>query len=147
MFAHLYKLRSSCTMSVKMFVSKALGESIIRFDLTIYGSASPCELNTINSILNGIATHLVYGTQHHGKTSDHTADHIQMLDVRRQFIFDVILKTLFSDQFNTANVKPRCLRHTSRRYRELTPTSGKELAPLSPLSTVLKCIGHFRILE
>lgn len=111
---YLYSLRSCCDVSVRKMVYKCLGESIIKYGLTVYGFASPYKLNVINRILNKIAVNLAYGTRYHDYDLQSIMYSFDMLSVHQQCIFDVIMKNYFDDSFKVVNIKVKPLRYTER---------------------------------
>lgn len=112
--AHLYALKSLCDANVRKMVYKSLGESIIRYGITIYGFASSSRLKIINRILKKIAYSLSYGTVSQGDDVSLSMCQSDMLFVEQQVLFDIMCKNYFSPIFKNLNVKSRCLRHLEK---------------------------------
>lgn len=107
--ACMYNLRSVCDFRVKKMVFQSLGESILRYGLTIYG-LDLTNLNVLNSILKRIAQSIICGTYFHNADPSVSMDLVDMLPVKNQFIFDILCNNYFPSEFKPINKKPRPVR-------------------------------------
>lgn len=137
---YMYALRSICDVSVRKMVYKGLGESILRYGITIYGTASLYKLNILSRILYRIASNLAYGTSCHDKAVIASMEHFEMLPVHKQFIFDILRKNFFHSVFKIDNIKVRPLRQSEKYVIPRIYTNyGKKPAVIMFLITSIRC--------
>lgn len=108
--SYIYSLQFTSDSSIRKMVYKSLGESVVRYGLTIYGHASQYRLNILNRILKRISRSISYGTLLQGGDIDLIMQQLEMLSVDKQFAFDALCKHYFSNTFKVDNKKQRPLR-------------------------------------
>lgn len=108
--AVIYKIRSVCDLRLRKLTYKALGETVLRYGITIYGLASPYRLSVLNRIIQKITHNITYGTNSRAVGhSELMAEH-GIFDIKQLFLSVVLTKHYFDETFKTKNVKTRDLR-------------------------------------
>lgn len=107
----IYKLRTVCDVRLRKMLYKSLGESILRYGITIYGWASKEKLNILNTIIRKIARNVVYqSTCSTAAIGDILCSH-SMMTVQKLLVATLLTKHLFLDKYKIKNKKTRALRH------------------------------------
>lgn len=91
----IYKLRTVCDVRLRKILYKSLGESILRYGITIYGWASKEKLNILNTIIRKIARNVVYGsTCSTAAIGDILCSH-SMMSVQKLLVATLLTKHFF----------------------------------------------------
>lgn len=91
-----------------------LGESVLRYGITIYGGCSNSTKHIINRTLRRIVYNIVYGTKaNDSEIAKNMADY-NILTVNQLFHYVVLVQRYFSPDYKKERKEKRHLRHTER---------------------------------
>lgn len=112
--AYTYRLRYGANIKLRQNVYRALGESILRYGLTVYGSCSAGRIKGINKVIIRILNNIAYGSQYDTLESQKKFEALGILPFEKLFQFVTITKHYYAnnDFKKLLNTKP--LRHTER---------------------------------
>lgn len=113
---YLYRIRSATSVKMRQTIFKALGESVMRYGISVYGSCAPTTKEIINRTLRRIARNIAYGTNF--QTLE-TIEKMQALDiptVEQLFRSLVLITHYYSDKYKIKIIRKRQLRFTETYY-------------------------------
>lgn len=112
--AYLYRLRISANLKLRQLVYKALGESILRYGITIYGNCSKYKKDKLNKLLFRTAKNLAYGTKFQALETKDQLVSLDILTVEKLFNVTVAIKHYYSNEYKVERKKQKQLRHTEK---------------------------------
>lgn len=112
--AYLFHLRMVSDVSLRMKVYQALGESVLRYGITIYGACSNYKKTKLDNILHNVSKNIAYRTRWSGVDPDLRMRSLLILSIERLYIYVVCLKHYYNDTFKVPLKKQRTLRKTER---------------------------------
>lgn len=112
--AYLYRLRSLANVSLRRRVYNALGESILRYGISLYGMCSNYKKSKINKILYKIACNITYGTMYEKVEKDDKMNAARVLTIERLHCYEILVKHYFNSDFKIPLTKERILRRTEK---------------------------------
>lgn len=110
--AYLYRLKSGCDVNLRREVYLSLGESVIRYGITIYGTCPKYKEQKIDSIINRCVSNIVYGSKHELKETKERKNAVELLSFENVFKFVVLTSHYFSKEFKEIPNRIKTLRHT-----------------------------------
>lgn len=112
--AHLYKIKSVCSLKIRLMVFKALAESALRYGITLYGHCSQYKVRVIDRIIKHMVNNISYGTSYQLLETDDKAKELGILFFKDFFTFVAIKNNYFINAYKTPVNKSRDLRRTER---------------------------------
>lgn len=107
----IYKLRTVCDVRLRKILYKSLGESILRYGITIYGWASKEKLSILNNIICKTARNVAYGSTCTTVATEDILSSHSMMTVQKLLVATLLTKHFFSHEYKIKNKKTRDLRH------------------------------------
>lgn len=111
--AYLYRLKSVCGINVRKTVFMALGESILRYGITVFGQCAGNKKLGIDRVLKQIASNVAYGTRYDNLVIDMKMNELNIMSFSKLYEY-VILTRHYYDKSSKIEVKKRNLRCTER---------------------------------
>lgn len=112
--AQLYKLKFSSALNLRRLVFKALGQSILRYGISVYGSCTQTRIHRIEKLLDRISSNILYGTDLetlNKGVKTYIAGVDSFVDLYNQV---VLLRNFFCTRYKKVVKKPKVLRKTDR---------------------------------
>lgn len=82
-----------------MSVIQALGESVLGYGVTLYGSCSNSRKSKLDDILHNICRNLPYGTKLDELRTESKMRSLQLLSTERLYIYKILVKNYFNSTF------------------------------------------------
>lgn len=90
--AYMYKLRNLCDITLRKKVYEALGGSLLRYGITVYGSCSSHRKQKLNKLIYKIATSIAYGSKYENLDKAEKLASLQILRIEELREFVVLIK-------------------------------------------------------
>lgn len=111
--AQLYKLKFSSAVNLRRPVFKALGQSILRYGISVYGSCTQTRIHRIEKLLDRISSNILYGTDLETLNKG-VKTYIAGVDSFVDLYNQVVLLRNFCTRHKKVVKKPKVLRKTDR---------------------------------
>lgn len=112
----IYRIGTSACALVKKNIYCALGESILRYGILIYGSSSNNRLRTVDKLIYRIVNNIAYGTQFQHLDLINKLEAFNIMPLNTLFRYIAIITNYFSRTEYKHPVKKRPLRNIDRYY-------------------------------
>lgn len=90
----------------------SLGESALRYGITIYGTCAKYKQHKIDNIINRCVNNIVYGSKYEPLETDEKMNAVGILSFENVFKFVVLTSHYFSSEFRDIPNRIKTLRHT-----------------------------------
>lgn len=114
--SYIYRIGTAASTAIKQNIYRALGESVLRYGILVYGSCSNNRLQTVNKLIFRIVNNISYGTQFQQLDLLHKLEQFNILPLHILFKYIVITTHYFSRTEFKQPVRKRPLRKAERFY-------------------------------
>lgn len=105
----LYRIKHSSSVQLPKTVFKAMGESILQYGITVYGSCSHSRAKQIDKVLHRLSANILYGTNCDDLDTISNMRAAEVTSLHNLFMQVVVIRNYFSCKFKQLESKPRVL--------------------------------------
>lgn len=113
---YIYRIGTAASAAIKQNIYRALGESVLRCGILVYGSCSNNRLQTVDKLIFRIVNNTAYGTQFQQLDLFHKLESFNIMPLHILFKYIVITTHYFSRTEFKQPVRKRPLRKVERFY-------------------------------
>lgn len=93
--AQLYTLKFNTPVKLRRLVFKALGQSVLRYGISVFGSCSQTKVDRVDKLLHRIAASILYGTAHDCSDRDARINIAGVESFSDLFVQVILLRNIF----------------------------------------------------